>query len=175
MLESIVSTVGAAASGGMLGTAGGLANKTLGYFSDKQKHQYEMTLREQDRKDMELESKLHIDRLSAETAGKIKTATIEGEVAAEIEASKLVQVSYSHDKTAYNDGFVDTVRGLTRPTLTLALVGISSWMLVDMMSIPELVKSDAAQARAIFAKVVNDLLFLTTLAVSWWFGGRAHK
>ncbi len=57
------------------------------------------------------------------------------------------------DKATYGGGFVDTIRGLVRPSLTGALVFYSVYFL------PHEIAGDT-------------ILFLTTEAVTFWFGGR---
>lgn len=76
-------------------------------------------------------------------------------------AAQLQHASYKH-AAAIGDTYrwVNAVRALVRPTLVLMLLGLSAWVFVRD---PEEVSAP------------STILYLTTMAVAWWFGGRAPK
>jgi len=71
--------------------------------------------------------------------------------------------------------FVDWLNAAMRPTLTLYLVGGSSyitylaWNILDKAGIGTLT---AVQALAIFQQVTSTMIYLAVSAVTWWFGDR---
>jgi hypothetical protein len=99
--------------------------------------------------------------------------------------------SFKADRLAYARGlnlnslwlkaslvFVDVVRGLVRPGLTLYLV----WVVQATRSETEAIiraagleTINATQALTIYSATVDMLLFLAATAVTWWFGTRPIK
>ncbi len=71
--------------------------------------------------------------------------------------------------------FVDWLNAAMRPTLTLYLVGGSTyitylaWNILDKAGIGTLT---AVQALAIFQQVTSTMIYLAVSAVTWWFGDR---
>lgn len=72
-------------------------------------------------------------------------------------------------------GFVDVLKGLTRPVLTYYLVGCTTWVtwmawqIVQKASLTTLTPVDAFE---IFWKVVSIVVYLTVSSVTWWFADR---
>lgn len=71
-------------------------------------------------------------------------------------------------------GFVDFLRGLIRPALTIYLCGATTWITWMAWKIME--KNSIAlttdQAVNIFSEVTNIVTYLTVSCVTWWFGDR---
>ena len=71
-------------------------------------------------------------------------------------------------------GFVDFLRGLIRPTLTVYLCGVTTW--VTWMAWEIMQKSGvsitAMQATEIFQDTTSIVTYLTVSCVTWWFGDR---
>lgn len=75
---------------------------------------------------------------------------------------------------AFLFGFVDFLRGIVRPLLTVYLCGVSTWIsykAYEIISIDGLGLT-AVQATGIFNDVTSVVLFMTTTCVAWWFGDR---
>jgi len=71
-------------------------------------------------------------------------------------------------------GFVDFLRGLIRPALTIYLCGITTWitwMAWKIMNLEGLTIT-ALQATNIFNDVTSIVTYLTISCVTWWFGDR---
>jgi len=71
-------------------------------------------------------------------------------------------------------GMVDFLRGLIRPSLTVYLCGITTW--VTWMSWQIMQQSGteltAIQAKEIFMDTTSIVVYLTVSCVTWWFGDR---
>jgi len=71
-------------------------------------------------------------------------------------------------------GFADWLKGMLRPSLTLYLTGVSTWVTYKAYEI--LTANQAvlgtAQAVAIFSNAVDVVTYLTVSCVTWWFGDR---
>jgi len=138
-------------TGGATGLIGSLLCKGIGIFEAGQK-----------RKDKALEYEQELKLLDRQAA--LKTAESENELAivnAETAAS-LREASYSHDNSMGKPHrwVIDVLR-LVRPVLTaflLILVGGIYFTTNDF---------------AMKAGVIDSILFMTSSAVTWWFGDRS--
>jgi len=138
-------------TGGATGLIGSLLSKGIGIFEASQR-----------RKDKALEYEQELKLLDKQAA--LKTAETENELAianAETAAS-LREASYSHDSSMGKPHrwVVDVLR-LVRPVLTaflLILVGGIYFTTNDF---------------AMKAGVIDSVLFMTSSAVTWWFGDRS--
>ncbi len=71
--------------------------------------------------------------------------------------------------------FVDWLNAMMRPTLTIYLVGASSYITVLAWKIMEAHGMDtitSMQAIAIFNQVSSTMIYLAVSCVTWWFGDR---
>ncbi len=71
--------------------------------------------------------------------------------------------------------FVDWLNAMMRPTLTLYLIGASTYITIlawEIMQSHGLVTMTSMQAIAIFNQVSSTMIFLTVSCVTWWFGDR---
>ena len=71
-------------------------------------------------------------------------------------------------------GFVDFLKGLIRPGVTLYLMGVTSWLTWKAYGILQAtnVGITTAQAVAIYNDVTSIVIYLTVSSVTWWFGDR---
>mgnify|MGYP000642794053 CR=1 FL=1 len=71
-------------------------------------------------------------------------------------------------------GLVDTVKGIARPAITAYLLGVSTWVTIQAWDLLNSMGTalTATQAGDILERVVVTVLYLTTSAVTWWFGDR---
>jgi hypothetical protein len=75
---------------------------------------------------------------------------------------------------AFLFGFTDFLRGIIRPTLTVYLCGVTTWvtwMAWEIMKTEGLSLS-ALQAVNIFNDTTSIVTYLTVSCVTWWFGDR---
>lgn len=65
----------------------------------------------------------------------------------------------------------DVLKGIARPAITAYLLGVSTWLTAIVWSIPaEPIAS--GEAVELIRLLVNAIVYLTTTAVTWWFGDR---
>lgn len=71
-------------------------------------------------------------------------------------------------------GFVDFLRGLMRPLLTIYLTGLATWVTWKSYELLMLTKSamTATEAVDIFTDATSIVMYLTTTVICWWFGSR---
>lgn len=71
-------------------------------------------------------------------------------------------------------GFVDFLKGLIRPGVTIYLMGVTSWLTWKAYGILQAanIGITTAQAVAIYNDVTSIVIYLTVSSVTWWFGDR---
>jgi hypothetical protein len=144
-------------TGGATGLIGTALSGVMKFFTNKQEQSHELKVM-----DMELK---HMDK-EAEVALKIEEKKQEGKEAQAAWAG--LEASYREAGQRWSTGdsswivFVDVVRGLMRPLLTLCLV-------VLMGTIYFL---HGPQNPGMQEQIVATVLYLATSSVLWWFGSR---
>ena len=140
----------------LAGAGGALINKILGMADDHLKHRRELEAAVLDRAHELKVVELDMSARMAQYSHEIDVVDRES-------ASKARTGSYSH-ATSIRASYpwVDAVRALVRPTLTLMLV---LYLIVIYLT------AEAATVSALSVAIIE----LTFLAVGWWFGGRAAK
>jgi hypothetical protein len=148
--------------------------------------------------------KAETEAMIMESKAQIAITRAEVEGAVELEDSKaFVQAQKEGNKAAFNNkwidmlmnvkgrwqlitlpiaciiaigfGFVDFLRGIIRPGLTIYLTGLTTW--ITMLAWDIMQKSGANistfQAIAVFSEVTGVVTYLTISAITFWFGDRS--
>lgn len=177
-ITTILGAAGSALSGGLLGLFGTGIKMLADYKSQESKRTFELDMRQADLDEMQLEHDLHMKEVEAQTHRDIAIAhqnrlTTESQVSGDIELGELNlrQASYSNDKATYGGGFVDAIRGLMRPILTLYFALSMALIAYQLMQITGNIVG-AANAQYLLKEVINAIIFLATTSVTWWFGSR---
>lgn len=135
-------------SGGALGVFGAVGSGVLDYFKTKERNKQELAV---------ISAQKDLILAQADSATLLETI-------------KMMGASYENDKATYvGAGFVDTVRGLLRPAVTVYLVAITTGLAVWAFRRVGLEQAVVAEI-AKFA--VYTCLDLTGLCVAWYFGAR---
>jgi hypothetical protein len=150
--------------GGITGLVGGIAQKWADYKTKKlelemqqKKHENEIAMR-----------KVDAEIMQQEWAARTKVAEVEADSKA-FEASHNEPELYSEKvaptvKQGWLLVFVDFLRGIVRPFLTLYLCAVTTVMYM---------RTDGGSINP--QSVVDTVLFLTTTAVCWWYGSRGNS
>jgi len=144
-------------SGGATGLIGSVLSGAVKFFTDRQNQAHELA-----KMDMELK---HMDK-EAEIAKSIQELKLEGEESAN--AWKGLEASYQEAARRWSSGdsgwivAVDVVRGMMRPFLTLFLVVLTTAIFFTL----------AGEGTSVHNQIVATILYLTSLALSWWFADR---
>ena len=149
-------------TGGATGVLGTALSGVMGYFNNRQGHVQAVEMRRMDLEEL---------RLEAETAATRGAIELEARLA-EADA-KALAASYREAGSRWSRGltltrgqgwmlvFIDTVRGLMRPALTLFYL-YASWAIWRAMAPGGDEGLHAAQA----------IVYLSTTCTVWWFGSR---
>jgi len=154
ILGTLVGTGASALGGGLFGLLGNVATKILGYFTAKQEfvqkqaewaHELDLQKLQMQAKAQETEQEVQIAQSQGSWSGLAASVTAEGGIGA----------SYP---------WVNAVRALTRPSLTLGLTAFLACAFFAMTP------GDIDRAY-----VADSLVFAAVTAIVWWFGDRAPK
>ena len=141
--------LGNVASGGLLGLLGTGVNFALGFFQRRQEHAQRIEWAREERETLALQGQL----AAAQTAGDLAVARERGAAdafTASLQAEARIGRSYR---------WVDAVRALTRPGLTLLLVLLAA-----------VLRYSADEATR--AYIDQNIIVTAVAAVTWWFGQR---
>lgn len=151
-MEPMIGLAASAASGGVFGLVGTTIGRVAGFFERRQSQAHETARWAHELKRLQFEQAAAI----AQTEAKIELQAVEGRwsgLTASMQAEAAIAPSYP---------WVDAIRGLTRPGLTLLLWLISAgiWFGAD------------ADGRA---AIIETASFAATAATLWWFGDRGPR
>ena len=122
------------------------------------------------------EAKIEADHELALADKQIERAQVEGSVAidqAEIEA---FTDGLKEQSKNYGIKVVDGIRGLMRPLITVYLLVIATLLTLKINQLVGGLDSlEMSELKGIYDNVINQMLFLTATAVTWWFGSRSSS
>ena len=154
MIEGLLT---AAFGGGATGIVGSIIGKVGNWLEEKQKIEA---------KTLEYKHELKLLELQGHMSAKEQ----ENELALiGIGASRdVINASYTHDTNfGQASQWVINILRLVRPTLTVILIILTGLIAWKMASIETEQQS--------WNSLIEQVTFLTTMAVSWWFGDRARR
>lgn len=179
-MEILAGLLGSIFSGGATGLIGVMIQR----FADYKNKQLDMVLEKQ-RGEIEIQKRqADLAIMAKEVEGRLRTAEIEGETAKEVAASQAFAQSIFKEPERYSNAntttsgqqwllvLVDVLRGAVRPLLTLYLCALTTyiWFQVkEKLSIEDLEATDVLE---VWKYTVQNILYLTTTVVLWWFGTR---
>lgn len=151
-MGDLIGMAASAASGGLFGLAGTALGRVASFFERKQEHAHEQARWSHESALLELQMRANAEETEAEIALAETAGSWRG-LEASMEAEAAIGASYA---------WVNAVRGLTRPFLTLLLWAIAGviWFGAD---------ADGKSA------IVETATFAATAATLWWFGDRGPK
>lgn len=173
MISALTSLI----SGGATGLLGSVISNVTDYFEAKQKRKHQLEMR-----------KLDLEEMDREYSFQKGMAEQEQNFQLEERSYDIQEKSYDHDSAAYSKGlqiekwwlkamlvFVDFVRGLVRPALTIFLI----WLVWDTRHEVQAVIDAAGmsaispeKAMATYTMVIDMILYMASTAMAWWFGTR---
>lgn len=163
MFSTLLGLFSSSGFGGIIGVAGGLVNRWLDLKSKTLDYTHELALRDKDR-----------EMLVTEWEQRSKVAVIEADKEIEVAGYGALGKSYDADKATYGIGWIDAIRGLIRPVLTLILtiaaLGINFVLLDRLVAVWDQV--DNAQRLVYVTTSLEWVLFQASIAIGWWFAHR---
>lgn len=172
MLDEIVGVASSGGLGAIVGLIGGSISRYQQYKMRKIEIQAEVSMRKMDIEESKLERQHDLDMADKQ----IEIAETEADIA--YDQQDLTNLGESIKLATQNTGifFVDAIRGLMRPLITIFLMGLLTWLLYQIWG--EIGGLDALSPDrliAIFEHMVHQITFLGVTAVAWWFASRGAK
>ena len=168
-MEALLSILTSTGAGGIIGVVGSWLTKREERKNIQLQFERDVKLAEI-RKD---EAKIEADHELALADKQIERAQVEGSVAidqAEIEA---FTDGLKEQSKNYGIKAVDGIRGLMRPLITVYLLVIATLLTLKINQLVGGLDSlEMSELKGIYDNVINQMLFLTATAVTWWFGSR---
>ena len=159
---NLVEILTAGAGGGLFGVLGQVGNRAIGIWEAKEKRKELVLVHAQEERRwaheatlLDLQAKARAEETEGELALVEARGTWDG-LAASHAAEAAIGKSYP---------WVEAVRGMTRPTLTLlSLIGLALVYFTDAGRRPDLQST-----------IVDTVVFLASATTVWWFGDRAPR
>lgn len=170
MLTILAGILGSSGFGSLIGWLGGAANRWI-----------DLKNRDKDIAVLQLQqahelAKLDKDRefMLAEYQQRTQIATIEGEAKVEAAGYDALTASYGADKATYGIKWVDGIRGVVRPILTLLFFLLSCvvFAIVAQYVWARGVPLSNDQLYELFKYCIYWVLFQASVCVGWWFAMR---
>jgi hypothetical protein len=168
-MEALLSILTSTGAGGIIGVVGSWLTKREERKNIQLQFERDVKLAEI-RKD---EAKIEADHELALADKQIERAQVEGSVAIDQAEVEAFSEGLKEQSKTYGIKAVDGIRGLMRPVITVYLLVIATLL---TLKINELVGGldslEMSELKGIYDNVINQMLFLTATAVTWWFGSR---
>lgn len=164
MLSFVLGMLGSTGFGSLLGCLGGIANRFM-----------DLKLKTLDIEKAKLDNAFELEKMKAETdqlkmewEAKAQVASIEAQGQVDVEGYKAMAASYDNDKATYGIAWLDAIRGLVRPIVTMIFVGVSLFFayLVYQANLKVTFPLET------LAKVIDWLLLEAGVVIGWWFASR---
>ena len=181
-IATLLGGLASAASGGLFAIFGTGIKMFAQHKAEQAKRTFELAMRKADREEMQLEHDLQMKTMEAKTKRDVEVANqqrlsleaqVQGDIA--IAETQVWQKSYDNDQANYGGGWVDNIRGLMRPILTIYFALLMSVLTYQLIKLNGGAFMNASEAQSMLKEIVNAIIFLTTTAVTWWYGSRPVK
>lgn len=162
----IIGLLSSAAGGGALGVIGNFLKGKAEIKIKQLDHEHEKEMKNIDIRAAEADAKIKMQLSALESSGRIEEAKVNAE-------HTILKSSHDMDTARYGGGIIDFARGIMRPLITLYLLLIMSYIGYELNKLVGGLKSmDDKELFSMYDSLINSIVFLTTTAVTWWFGSR---
>lgn len=162
---SLLGQAAAIGSGGLLGIVGSLFGAAGKYLTEKQRQEFEIKKWEHETKLLELQMEAKKVETEMELALVSQTGSWEG-LTSSIQADQSVAGVHA---------FVNDLRALFRPFLTILLWAIGGWVFYEIVSNDGFLLKwiNEMEIKDLIRYMVYSIFFCASTATTWWFGDRA--
>lgn len=103
----------------------------------------------------------------------VERAQAEGEIARDVAEMDAFREGLKEQQLIYKIKWVDAIRGLMRPVITIYLLLLATLVATKIGSITGgLGALDKTVMETLYSDTIAQIFFLVTTAVTWWFGSR---
>lgn len=178
MLTEVLSLATSAFSGGLLGVVGAALTKLFDYKNKKLDIESLKLKLDNDLRCKEVDERI----MRAEWDGRDRISFTEAQTKMDVAETEAFKASILSDQRAYSTpakmsramgsflAFTDGVRGLIRPTITLGYCTLQAALLAQIIIFISKKDVTPDQAFEAYQQVVTNIMFMTNIAVGYWFG-----
>ena len=168
------------------GGATGLIGVAIQRWADYKNKQLDIQV-ERERRETEIaKRKADAEIMREEYSGKLKVAQQEGADSRDVAETNAFAATMFKEPERYSQGkfttgqqwvlvILDALRGAVRPLLTIYLCALTTYVWLQVKTTLSSENLDAAAALTVWTMVVQNILYLTTTVVLWWFGTRNRQ
>lgn len=168
-MEALLSILTSTGAGGIIGVVGSWLTKREERKNIQLQFERDIKLAEI-RKD---EAKIEAEHELAIADMQIERAQVEGSVAIDQAKVEAFAEGLKEQRKTYGIKAVDGIRGLMRPLITIYLLIIATLLTLKINQLVGGLDSlEISHLKDIYDSVIDQMLFLTATAVTWWFGSR---
>lgn len=170
MITAILGLFTSSGFGALIGLFGSWLTKKEEAKAAKMKYEYEAKLAEIRKQEAEIEFKYQVQLIDK----KIDLAETEGETQQEIANTEAFKESLKEQSRIYKSVFVEALRGIMRPAITIYLLIIATIITVKIGGFIGGMKISLTfeEMLILYKEIIMQILFLTTTSITWWFGSR---
>tara|TARA_R110002096_G_scaffold174100_1_gene349821 strand:+ start:695 stop:1219 length:525 start_codon:yes stop_codon:yes gene_type:complete len=169
MLDAIIGIASSSGLGAIVGLVGSYMAKREQRKLDEMNNVHDVRM-----------AKIDMERDAAESAQalqmadkQIEQSQAEAEIASEVSAGEAFTASQLMANQASGVTWVDGLRSLMRPLITIYLLVIVTYITANLhTSLGGLDALAQADLFKLYTHIINQTVFLTVTAVLWWFGSR---
>jgi hypothetical protein len=179
--------------GGITGLLGSITTGIMNYKTMKLKNEHELNMVKAETDAMKIEAEMNIAVTKAEIEGAVELADAQTYMKGQSVGNQQAFSDKWIDKLfsvqgwtkcfavpmavilAVSFGFVDFLRGVMRPAITIYLTGMTSvitWMAWDIIQKNGVESMSILDAIAIYDQVISIVIYLTVTCICWWFSDR---
>ena len=170
MIEGLVSIFSSSGLGAIVGLFGSWLTKREERRNMELKYEYDVKMAEIRKS----EAALEFNHELALADKQIERAQVEGEIQRDVGELNAFTQGLKEQQLMYNVKFVDAIRGLMRPLITIYLLVIGTYVAINIGGYVGGIESAITGPEMIemYKDTIGQVMFLLTTAVTWWFGSR---
>lgn len=169
MIEAIAGIFSSSGLGAIVGLFGSWLTKREERRNLELKYDFDIKMAEIRKSEAEMEFNHEL----AVADKQIERAKTEGEILINKAELDAFAEGLKEQQMNYNIKFVDAIRGLMRPVITVYLLVIATFITYKINAyVGGMDSLDAAELLTMYKETIAQIMFLVTTAVAWWFGSR---
>lgn len=169
------------------GGATGLLGVVIQRWADYKNRQLDLQLEREKRETEIAKRKADAEVMREEYAGRLRVAQEEGATARDVAETNAFSETLLKEPERFSNAstlttgqqwvmvFLDALRGVVRPLLTIYLCALTTYVWVQVRALVAAENLDGEAALGVWKMVVGNILYLTTTVVLWWFGTRNRQ
>ena len=169
-MSILMQVLSSSAFGAVIGLLGSWLTKREERKNHEIKSEFDFKMAELKKAEAEMKFKHELELAEK----KIESTKIKGDIDKEKEEIKAFKESLKVQSTSTKIKFVDAIRGLMRPTITIYLLVIGTIIALNLHHFAGGIENSLTRIEVVsmYRDTISQIMFLLTSAITWWFGSR---